>query len=198
MDRHELPFGEPASPAREAWRKLFGEPPPPSPEELEARQRELDAALERVYPAVAAGDAESVVRALHESPSLASTSEADGLLRYAIECDQLAVVEALLGAGIPADTIDESGNTPLIHAAALGRLAIARRLLQGGADPNVLPEHHDRKINPDDYGHSALFFALRGIDLAMIDLLTPATLPEVRELAWEALRRRQQSAGEDS
>jgi hypothetical protein len=196
MDRHEWPFGEPASPAREAWRKLFGEPPPPSPEEFEARQRELDAALERVYPAAAAGDVESVLLTLQECPSLGSPFFADALLRYAIECDQLAVVEALLGAGIPPDTIDELGTTPLMDAAALGRLAIARRLLQGGADANVLPEHYDRKIDPDDYGRSALYFALCRADQAMVDLLTPATLPEVRELAREAHRRRQQFADE--
>jgi ankyrin repeat protein len=198
MDWQGLPFGGPSSPAREAWRKLFGEPPPPTPAELEAQQRALDAALERVYPAIETGDVGLVLRVLHECPCLAQLFHADGLLRYAIECDQYGVLEALLGAGIPADTIDESGTTPLMDAAASGRLETARRLLQAGADPNVLPEQYDRKIDPDAYGHSALFFALCRAGREMVDLLVPVTRAEVRELAQEAHRREQRFAREDA
>jgi hypothetical protein len=193
MDWQELPFGQPESPAREAWRRLFGEPPPPTPEELEEQQRRIDAALERVYPAVEAGDVPLVLGILQKCPSLGQPFFADALLRYAIECNQYGVLDALLGAGIPADLIDELGTTPLMAAACAGRLKMARRLLQAGADPNILPEHHYRKVDPDDYGHCALFFALCRADQAMVDLLTPVTRPEFRELAHEGFRRRQQT-----
>jgi hypothetical protein len=190
------PFGEAWSPARDAWRKLFGEPLPPTPEEWQARQRELDAAVERAYPAIEAGDARAVLRALHECPCLTLPAVADGLLRYAIACDQDAVLEALLGAGIPADSIDESGATPLMEAAARGRLEMARRLLRAGADPDVLPEDYYHKLGPDDAGRSALFFALCRADGPLVDLLAAATRPEVRALAREAHRRWQEAGRE--
>ena len=52
MSEWDIPPGVPASPAREAWRKLFGELPPPTPDEDAMRQREIEEALERIYDAV--------------------------------------------------------------------------------------------------------------------------------------------------
>jgi ankyrin repeat protein len=188
-----LPFGQPASPALEAWRKLFGEPMPSTIEDVDQWQRELDDARECVYPAIANGDIQQVLKFLRACPSL--TLESDELLRQAIESDQTAVREALLDAGIPATCINESGITPLMNAATEGRLTIARRLLQAGADPNVLPEHWDRKIDPEFYGESALFQALCRGDEAMIDLLSRVTEPAIRELSYHAHCRWQRLTG---
>ena len=192
----ELPFGQPDSPARTAWRKLFGEPPPPTREEVETWWRAIDAVLERAYSAITNGDVEQVLRILQECPDLIQHYPGSELLRYAIECNQYGALEALLGAGVPADCIDELGSTALMDAAMAGRLEMARRLLQAGADPNVLPEHYDRKIDPEVFGRSALFFALCRDDRAMVDLLSPATRQEVRALAHQAHHRWQQEAGE--
>ena len=91
------------------------------------RQREIEDALERIYDAARHGNPESVVEILRGCPDLIRSAYADALLEFAIERGQRAVVDALLKAGIPADSINESGGTPLMKAAWLGRLEIARR-----------------------------------------------------------------------
>lgn len=190
FDQAEMPFGEPSSPEKEAWRKLFDQPAPLTLEEVQASLRELDAALERIYPAIAHGDVELVLNVVRDYPRV--IDEADELFQRAIACNQYGVLDALLEAGLPAACINESGITPLMEAATAGHLEMVRRLLQAGADPNVLPEHHDRKIAPDAYGESAFFFALCLGDRALIDLLAPVTQPAVRSLAHQAHRRRQE------
>src|SRR5580704_1192513 len=70
---HELPFEEPELPARDAWRKLIGEPPRLTCEEVEAWRREIDSALERVYPAIASGKVEQALGFLQDCPALAQS-----------------------------------------------------------------------------------------------------------------------------
>lgn len=45
------------------------------------------------------------------------------------------IVDQLLRAGAGVDVTDDAGGTPLIAAAAQGRLEIVQRLLAAGADP---------------------------------------------------------------
>ena len=182
-DEWEVPFGEPESPARRAWRKLFGEAPPPTPAEVEAWRYEFDAALERACPLIASGQVQPLLAILQDCPGLAQSLHGDALLRYAIECDRYDVLDALLCVGIRQDRIDENGTTPLMDAAAAGRLEMVCRLLQAGADPNVLPEDHDRKIDREFYGEGHFFFALCRDDRALVALLSAVTRPKVRERA---------------
>jgi Ankyrin repeats (many copies) len=46
-------------------------------------------------------------------------------------------VERALAAGIPVDSRDESGGTPLLHACYYGDAELARRLLESGADASA-------------------------------------------------------------
>lgn len=52
------------------------------------------------------------------------------------------VVAALAAGGAPVDSLDDDGWTPLMTAAALGRVGVVRALLEGGADP--------RRRDPED------------------------------------------------
>jgi len=189
----EMPFGEPESPARDAWRKLFDGPTRPTAREIEAWRREIDAAMERADLAIERCDIDQLLQILRDCPAFSQSPSADDLLRHVIKGNQHEALDALLQSGIPADLIDEGGTTPLMDAAGEGRLEMARRLLEAGADPNVLPEHHSRKIDPEAYGMCALYFALCRDDRAMMDLLSPVTRPEVRALAYQAHQRWQEA-----
>ena len=70
---------------------------------------------------------------------------------------------ALLNLGWPVDHPDSSGRTPLMAAAVNGYVAMARLLLQRGADPN--------RRAP---GGSVLDFARRGGSAEVIELLLGA------------------------
>jgi ankyrin repeat protein len=64
------------------------------------------------------------------------------LLPEAAAAGRTATVSACLAAGFPVNTTDSIGATALHHAAIHGRAAIARVLLEAGADVNIRdPEH---------------------------------------------------------
>lgn len=58
-------------------------------------------------------------------------------LRKAAGAGDLARVDALLAAGVPVDAPGRYGQTPLYFAAENGHLAVARRLVERGANVNV-------------------------------------------------------------
>lgn len=60
------------------------------------------------------------------------------LLPCAAARGHAALVKELLSEGVPADTPDSSGTTPLQHAAAAGHAAVAASLLDHGAVPDRL------------------------------------------------------------
>ncbi|HEX9990707.1 MAG TPA: PQQ-binding-like beta-propeller repeat protein [Chloroflexia bacterium] len=74
-------------------------------------------------------------------------------LREAARAGDLARIEALLAAGVPVDAPARYGQTPLYFAAEKGHLAVARRLVERGANVNA----KDRF-----FGASALGVALQG------------------------------------
>lgn len=80
-------------------------------------------------------------------------------LRKAAGAGDLARVDALLASGVPVDAPARYGQTPLYFAAENGHLAVARRLVERGADVNV---------QDGFFGASALEMALGGghIELA--------------------------------
>ncbi|VTR93147.1 carboxylate clamp-tetratricopeptide repeat protein : BnaC01g39920D protein OS=Brassica napus GN=BnaC01g39920D PE=4 SV=1: Ank_2 [Gemmata massiliana] len=145
--------------------------------------------LERAYAAVDAHDPAGAIAAVTGHPRFASTFWSLPLLQYAIESGAVGAVGALLRAGVSADAVDELGATPLMIAAAVGNIEIVRLLLDAGADPNVLPEQHDRDVDPGQCGRSALYEALIREHRAVIDLLAPVTRPDIRALAEEAAAR---------
>ncbi|AMV25599.1 Ankyrin repeat protein [Gemmata sp. SH-PL17] len=157
--------------------------------ELSPEEQVWQDILERAYAAVDARDPAGVIAAVTGHPRFASTFWSLPLLQYAIESGAVGVVGALLGAGVPADAVDELGATPLMIAAAVGNIEIVRLLLDDGADPNVLPEQHDRDVDPGRCGRSALYEALIRGHRAVIDLLTPVTRSDIRSLADEAAAR---------
>lgn len=74
-------------------------------------------------------------------------------LRAAARAGDLTRVEALLAAGVPVDAPARYGQTPLYFAAEKGHLAVARRLIERGAN-----------VNAQDgfFGDSVLEMALQG------------------------------------
>lgn len=63
------------------------------------------------------------------------------MLHWMVIEDFVRGAETLLDLGVPVDSIDEAGQTPLHHACMLGRLGCARLLLRRGADPNAYDDH---------------------------------------------------------
>lgn len=63
-------------------------------------------------------------------------------LQAAAVCDRLAVIDELVGAGVPVD-VDIDGATPLHTAAWEGKAAAVRRLLELGADPQRRDADHN-------------------------------------------------------
>jgi ankyrin repeat protein len=61
----------------------------------------------------------------------------------AVLADQSEIAEFLIekGANLDARAKDEHGGTPLHWAAALGRIEMARRLIDAGADVNSEDDH---------------------------------------------------------
>jgi hypothetical protein len=148
----------------------------------------------RLFRAIENDDEEAFRRLLAETYADDSwTDWALWFLLEAIERGQVGIVGTLLEAGCPAHDIDGDGETPLMVAAWLGRLEVARMLLDAGADPDVLVEDHRRNINPEVIGLCALQFALRQGHQALVDLLLPVTRPEVRALAYEGVERRRRA-----
>ena len=74
-------------------------------------------------------------------------------LREAARLGDLARIEALLAAGAPVDAPARYGQTPLFYAAEKGHLAVAKRLVEAGANVNAQDEF---------FGASALEMSLQG------------------------------------
>lgn len=74
-------------------------------------------------------------------------------LREAARAGDLARIEALLASGVPVDAPARYGQTPLYFAAEKGHLAVARRLVERGANVNA---------KDGFFGASALDMALQG------------------------------------
>jgi ankyrin repeat protein len=133
-------------------------------------------ARERLYEAIAAGDADAVRGLLADWPGLARADEA---LNLAAEHGHAEVVAVLLAAGAGTGVSREQGKTPLAIAAAFDRLAIARMLLEAGGG------------DPDD----ALRAAAAAGHVAMAELLLAAGAdvdardPDGRTALWEAAAR---------
>src|SRR5262245_19324630 len=72
-------------------------------------------------------------------------------LHHAALNDDVKAALKWIESGIPVDTRDDEGRTPLMVAAAFGNLAVAEALLTYGADP----------LLRDKQGEAAIHFAAR-------------------------------------
>lgn len=89
--------------------------------------------------AVRDGDTTAVRAQLKGMKTLANTAAADGStpLHFAIENDDVAMVDALLAAGADPKAANRFGMTPMFAAAESGNAAIIERLLKAGVDANA-------------------------------------------------------------
>ena len=103
-----------------------------------------------LWTAASQGSVETVRRLLADGAEIDATFVAPGVpgsgaapLHLAILSDQREMVRFLIGQGadLDAPARDEHGGTPLHWAAALGRLAIARQLIDAGAGVNARDTH---------------------------------------------------------
>src|SRR5580765_2012935 len=78
------------------------------------------------------------VRALLEKKADVSVPAADGstALHWAVESDDIELLEMLLQAGADVKAKDRFGFSPLYFAISNNNLEMVRRLLKGGADAN--------------------------------------------------------------
>ena len=82
------------------------------------------------------------------------------MLHWFVIEDFPAAAQLVLDLGVPVDSRDKDGCTPLRYASSLGRLGCVRLLLARGADPNL----------PDPLVVNALHSAITGghLDVAML------------------------------
>jgi ankyrin repeat protein len=113
--------------------------------------------------AARAGDRAAVRSILAKRPAEAAKTTSDGTtpLHYAVQRDDVEMVDALLKAGADAKAVNRYGATPLFVACQNGNAAIIERLLKAGADPN--------SKNPD--GETALMTAARTGKVDAVKLL---------------------------
>lgn len=141
----------------------------------------------RAFAAIRVGDNSALRQILACHPEIAANVDLSNLMAKAVELGQAASVAALLEAGVTPNLFDGSGGTPLMAAASNGHLEVARLLLEAVADPNILVEDHCDDGDPEVIGLCALFFALTKGHRDLVKLLEPATLPEIRALAYREL-----------
>src|SRR5688500_4939826 len=125
-----------------------------------------------LYDAVTGDDAAAVRRILGRHPGLRAAELPMGMswLHLAAEEGALAAAKALVAAGLRVDEpAREDPETPLHYAAAEGHEAVARWLLDGGADVNAADKYGRTPLmNAARDGHAALAKLLlkRGADAA--------------------------------
>lgn len=91
-------------------------------------------------------------------------SEDMALLRMAVMCGELNMVQKLLQHGASTVNVDDTGRTPLMHAAECGHMHIVEKLLEYGAASTIHVKNNE--------GLSALHFAaLSGDDNIIVKLL---------------------------
>jgi ankyrin len=73
-------------------------------------------------------------------------------MHWAVQADDLAVVDLLIRAGANVSAANREGATPMQIAATIGNAAMIEKLIKGGADPNA-------SLSP--YNDTALMFAAR-------------------------------------
>ena len=112
--------------------------------------------------AVKLGDTAAVRVLLGQHPDV-NAAEPDGTtaLHWAVQRDNLEVVDLLLRAGASAKTANRYGVTPLSVACTNGNAAIIQKLLNAGADPNA----------PAPDGETALMTAARTGKVAAVKML---------------------------
>jgi ankyrin repeat protein len=138
----------------------------------------LAAPASELIDAIKANDARAVSRLLAAGTSPTQLAEADGTtaLHYAIERDDVGLVERLLESGADPAAANRYGVSPIYIAALNGNAAIVRLLLERGVDPETaLPE-----------GETALMTAARSGDVATIDALLAAGADVNAREAWKA------------
>lgn len=109
------------------------------------------------------GDRAAVRSILAKRPAEAAKAASDGTtpLHYAVQRDDVEMVDALLKAGADAKAANRYGATPLFVACQNGNAAIIERLIKAGVDPNAK--------NPD--GETALMTAARTGKVDAVKLL---------------------------
>lgn len=150
-----------------------------------AEQQALSEATERFWDAIAKFDMAKFDALVAECPSLAHDFSC---FFHAIEVSNLEAVESFLTFGVDPNAPDESGRSPLWVASAFGGELIVRRLVEAGADPNIMPEDIDPET--EKRGESALFYAALNGNEELVAYLWPRTRPDVRTTAREVLARR--------
>ena len=141
----------------------------------------------RAGEAIEAGDEAAFRQVLLDFPALLRDFYVLGsLLNGAVEHNRPKILALMLATGVDADLIDESGGTPLIHAAWLGHLEVAQQLLAAGADPNHVIDD-DHRGDPGRGAGCALLFALVKRHEALVDLLEPLTDPDLCDRVYHHL-----------
>ncbi|MBM3771369.1 MAG: hypothetical protein FJW27_08800 [Acidimicrobiia bacterium] len=109
------------------------------------------------------GDRAAVRSILAKRPAEAARAASDGTtpLHYAVQRDDVEMVDVLLKAGADAKAPNRYGATPLFVACQNGNAAIIERLIKAGGDPN--------SKNPD--GETALMTAARTGQVDAVKLL---------------------------
>lgn len=134
--------------------------------------------------AAAAAGRPRVFKELFEaSENLDLQNECPDALHHAARGGEVAIVETLLGAGYPADRLDEAGLTPLMTAVLQDNAAVVALLL-GKDDVNAQRPLAGR----DDVTACSLAIgvgALESLDL-LLQKLGTSSIP-VKKLAWQAV-----------
>lgn len=134
------------------------------------------APAESIHDLAAAGNVERVLTLVAADPALLASRDANGRtpLHVATRGGQLAVVEALVGAGADVNASDNDGARPAHSAAYRGHDAILRFLLAHGAQPNAV----------DKRGNTALVYALSASRRSIVQMLLAAGADVNRKDNW--------------
>jgi len=113
-------------------------------------------------------------------PAAAAFGDSGEDLRAAAALGDEAKVRALLEAGVPVDAEARHGRTALLEAANKGQLAVARLLIERGANVNV---------REDFFGVSAVTAALQTGNVELVGLLLEKGAEGAFEVLFAAIQR---------